>query len=632
MLVLLGTAAALCLLLRPLPVEAAPAPTIAGISPPTGPLVGGTAATITGTGFDLGGVTVDFGGEPGIVTAVTATSIEVTTPAHDPGPVIVTVMNTDGQAATISGAFRYLGPPPTLAQISPATGPTTGATTVTLIGTNFAAGATVTIGGRAAPGVTVTNSTTATAVTPWGVVGAEDVVFTNADGQSASLVDEYTYTQAPPPTIASVSPSNGTNGGGTQVTITGTGFAPGATVRFGNSAATGVTVVNATTLRVASAPGTVGQTVAVRVTNPDSQTATRAAAFTYVNAPAPTAISSSPTSGPQAGGTIVTILGTNFLPGLTVNFGSAPGTVVSVASNSITVMSPAAASATKVDVTVVNPDGKSSRLAGAFNYTKPPTLTKVAPDSGSTAGGTSITITGTGFVEGMDVLLNGVHATDIEVKSASSATALTPPGYLGAATVLVRLPDGQAASLPAAFVYQAPPRVTSVTPVTGPDTGGTSLVILGSGFGAGARVFLGEVEATEVAVESATRITAVAPEAELTSSVGPVRVIVVMPEDLASVDEVYFIYRSTSGRITAGAIPASGFGLIVFSGGPTSMLVATAAANGCADTDRLSFFASDGNGTFVSYIVAAPPFVNAAWFALFPRGLPVNQPLVARCA
>ncbi len=613
------------------PVEAAPAPSIASVSPASAPMAGGTVATITGAEF-VAGATVDFGGAAGTVTNVTDTAITVTTPARAPGEVIITVTNPDGQSATLSGAFRFLGPPPTLTTVAPATGPTTGSTAITLTGTEFASGASVTVGGRAATAVVLVNSTTVTAVTPWGEVGAADVVYTGADGQTVILAGGFTYTQAPPPTVSSLSPSHGTSGGGTLITITGTGFAPGATVRLGGTAATEVSYVSATTLRARTPAGTASQVVAATVTNPDSQGATRANAFTYVTTPAPTVTAVSPATGAQVGGTAVAVTGTNFNEGLTVTFGSVAGSVVSVSPLQVVVFAPAQPSATKVDITVTNTDGKSAKLTGAFTYTKPPTLTKVTPASGSSAGGTQITLTGTNLQAGMKVMVAGIQATEVEVTSASAATAVTPPGLVSLATVTVSNPDGQGASLAASFQYLAPPVVSAVTPVNGPDTGGTTITVTGAGFGEGARVFVGEAEATDVVVVSATQVTAVTPAVATTGTAAFPRVSVVMPGGLASVDEVTFVVTPTSGRITAGAIPKSGFGLIVFSGGTTSMLVATATQGGCADVGRLSFFAADGKGAFVSYLPSAPPFVNAGWEALFAEGIPANQPLVARCA
>ena len=75
----------------------------------------------------------------------------------------------------------------------PNSGSTLGGTAVTITGTNFAAGATVTFGGSAATSVVVVNSTTITATTPAGSAGAVTVTVTNLGPQSGSLANGYTY-------------------------------------------------------------------------------------------------------------------------------------------------------------------------------------------------------------------------------------------------------------------------------------------------------------------------------------------------------------------------------------------------------------------------------------------------------
>ena len=76
---------------------------------------------------------------------------------------------------------------------SPNSGSTAGGTAVTITGTNFAAGATVTFGGTAATNVVVVNSTTITATTPAGSAGAVTVTVTKVGGQSGSLTNGFTY-------------------------------------------------------------------------------------------------------------------------------------------------------------------------------------------------------------------------------------------------------------------------------------------------------------------------------------------------------------------------------------------------------------------------------------------------------
>ena len=69
-----------------------------------------------------------------------------------------------------------------------------------------------------------------TVTTPAGL-GAADVVVTNPDGQSDTLVGGFTFDA--PPVIVSVLPNSGPASGGTVVTITGTDIDAAATVTIG---------------------------------------------------------------------------------------------------------------------------------------------------------------------------------------------------------------------------------------------------------------------------------------------------------------------------------------------------------------------------------------------------------------
>lgn len=104
---------------------------------------------------------------------------------------------------------------PTVTAVNPRSGPTTGFTGVTITGTDFVAGATVTFGGASATDVTVVNPTTMTATTPAHAAGAVDVVVTNPDMQAATLTNGYTYLPlATTERIALGLTAIGTDGGG----------------------------------------------------------------------------------------------------------------------------------------------------------------------------------------------------------------------------------------------------------------------------------------------------------------------------------------------------------------------------------------------------------------------------------
>jgi IPT/TIG domain len=112
-------------------------------------------------------------------------------------PVIVTWGGTPPPAPTVSG-------------VSPASGPASGGTTVTVTGTNFGSGDTVAFGGSAATGVVVNSATSITATSPSGT-GTVDVTVTGPGGTSAaSSADQFTYAAAAGvPTVSAVTPTSG---------------------------------------------------------------------------------------------------------------------------------------------------------------------------------------------------------------------------------------------------------------------------------------------------------------------------------------------------------------------------------------------------------------------------------------
>src|SRR5207244_1046942 len=213
--------------------------------------------------------------------------------------------------------------------------------------------------------------------------GVVDVTVTNTAGTSSTSVnDEFTY-QAVTPAVTSLSPTSGPTGGGTSVTITGTNFITGATVAFGSTAATGVVVVNSTTITANSpatlTPGPVDVTV---TTSGGTSTTNAGDLFTY-NAVQPAVTSINPTSGPTGGGTSVTITGTNFITGATVAFGlTAATTVVVVSSTSITADSPATLTPSTIHVRVSTTGGTSPAVAGdQFTYSAvQPAVASLSPN------------------------------------------------------------------------------------------------------------------------------------------------------------------------------------------------------------------------------------------------------------
>jgi hypothetical protein len=183
-----------------------------------------------------------------------------------------------------------------------------------------------------------------------------------------------------------------------------------------------------------------------------------AASLLLVPPPNPTVTSVSPSGGPIAGGTSVTVTGTNFTGATAVNFGATPGTAVVVngGGTSLTVTSPAAPAGT-VNVTVVTPAGTSTTSAADnFTFFAVPTVTAVTPNTGTTSGGSSVTVTGTNLTGATAVKFGTASGTNVVVNGAGTSLAVTSPaGTAGTADVTVTTPGGTSATSAADhFTYQ----------------------------------------------------------------------------------------------------------------------------------------------------------------------------------
>jgi IPT/TIG domain-containing protein/3-keto-disaccharide hydrolase len=140
----------------------------------------------------------------------------------------------------------------------------------------------------------------------------------------------------------------------------------------------------------------------------------------------------------------------------------------------------------------------------------PPTVVAVSPNTGSTAGGTSITLSGAGFASGATVKVGGVNATGVSFVNSSTLIANTPAGAQGAADVSVTTANGTG-TLKLGFTYIGPPIISRISPTSGPSTGGNTINIHGSSFSSNSQVTIGGVAASNVTFIDTTRISATVP-------------------------------------------------------------------------------------------------------------------------
>lgn len=260
-------------------------------------------------------------------------------------------------------------------------------------------------------------STSTTVTVPAGE-GTQTVAveYRNGAGALSPPATGTIYLVRTPPAVSSVVPNAGSTAGGNTVTINGTHFAPGATVKFGTTASATVTFLSGTQLR-AKVPAHASGVLDVSVTTV-AGTSTKSSNDLYAYG-RPTVSSFKPTSGIT--GSSVTITGTGFVPGATVKFGTlASSTVTFVSTTQLKAIVPNGAVAGKISVATAAGIGTS-----ATNFVPTLSITSFSPLKGPT--GTTVTIKGIGFNSGSKVKFKGVTASSVTHVSATQLKATVPP-------------------------------------------------------------------------------------------------------------------------------------------------------------------------------------------------------------
>jgi len=366
----------------------APAPTITSVSPPSGAISGGTQITVTGTGFVDGARVTVGGGTCSNVTVVSATSITCVTPYLSPptgsvGAKDVKVTNEDNQFDTATNAFTYVAAP-TFTSVSPASGPVAGGTRITITGTDFVAGDTVTLFGArgllgSCTGVNFISSTSLSCLTPAGQVGPADINVDDVYGQNALGTEAFTYSG---PVFSATTPSF-------------------QSVRLGSPATTvqTVTITNTGNLGLKFPKNS------LTLTGVDS------ASF-KVSADRCSRLTLAPNK--------TCTVGVKFLPS---KIGSHSATLSYSTNDTI--------NANSIELSGVGLPKKISTV----------TISRIKATSGSTGGGTTVAITGTGFNSQASVTIGGTEATVMKRRGSTSITVSTPAHAAGKVLVTVTNPD-----------------------------------------------------------------------------------------------------------------------------------------------------------------------------------------------
>jgi alpha-tubulin suppressor-like RCC1 family protein len=267
---------------------------------------------------------------------------------------------------------------------------------------------------------------------PVAVSGLDEVA-----GIAAGGFHDLAYGE-PLPTVSAVSPDAGAMAGGATVTIAGTGFTGASAVRFGARPAASFTVDSPSSITAIAPAGSLGTVEVTVLTAAGASPIGAPDRFSYLAAPSIRKLSAK--SGPGAGGTSLTITGANLTGATAVSFGVVAASSFTVDSASaITAIAPAGAGT--VEVTVTTPGGVSATSTHDL-YSYAPAVDGLDPAGGPTVAGTTVTISGAGFLPGAggtSFKFGSKQASAVDCVSTTSCTVTAPAGKAGTVAVIAKV-------------------------------------------------------------------------------------------------------------------------------------------------------------------------------------------------
>ena len=448
---------------------------LTGITPARGPLEGSTQFTIRGQGFTEDTV-VFFGGNEATVNVVEGSLVGQAPAGSSTGTVTVKAIDPDTGEAQLTDGYTYTA---TLRvdSVTPSKISTEGGTEITLKGAGFTQETRASIGGTTAPNTEFVDASTLRVLTPPGTAGKALLRVTNAD-DTYRMPNAVTYYD--PVVIDSVRPATGDVSGGQTVTLNGSGFTNGMTVLFGSSQATVQSVdSNGTSAQVtvpASARGVGPVDVVAQAPVGSSDVLTKGYVY-YSGTPTLDVVKVIPDTVQASGGTTLQIIG----PGVDsaqLNVGGTVVTPTQTGQGWVEVAAPAHAPGT-VDITATNQDSTDT-LSNALEYVPDLSVGSASPAEGPTAGGTTVTLNGTGFSGTQSVTFGGVQAA-YTVISDTEIEATAPSRAPGTVDIVVERGD-MSATLEDGFSFTEPLDVFGLAPARGSMAGNTYVEIRGQGF------------------------------------------------------------------------------------------------------------------------------------------------------
>ncbi len=377
-----------------------------------------------------------------------------------------------------------------LTAVDPSQGKASGGETVVVAGTGFVDGAEVLFDGTPvdADGVFVVDDKQIQVRTPPHPPGLANIRVNLPGDPPPTALLENAFLYFNEVVIIGIDPPHGPVGGGTPITIHGTGFLGTKTVLVGGKAAIGVEVIDDDELIAVTPPGSFGS-APVHVVNERGIGLMKKGFFYH----APPHIESlSPAAGPTFGGQQVQLVGSGLTADAKVSFGQAQASILVVSGHNKLGLATPPGEEGPVDVHVETPWGKTT-LPGGYFYVgaKLPdatTILSIAPPLGPVAGGQTVTLIATGLVSKDDttVFFAGKLATIVNVAAANHTLLVKTPSAeaVGPVDVMLMTSKGTATAA-GGYTYEQGLVLTSITPSAGPPAGNTKVRIKGSGFAKG---------------------------------------------------------------------------------------------------------------------------------------------------
>ncbi len=464
---------------------------VTGFTPRSGPLAGGTEVTITGQGF-TNDTQVLFGAfSSPRITFVSVTQLKATAPRGQSADVVDLVVYNKNGVSTQRRAYSYVADT-RITSVAPVTGPIAGGTTVTLTGTGFTGATAVRFGAVDAASFTVVSGTVLTAVTPGATTaGAVDVTVVTPSG-SWTTKGGFTFFD-PAGAFAAFAITPRLIRPGDTVTLTGQALDTGSLdVTIGGVTATVGARTFSTAVLTVPVRGAAPRVSDVGVIGSSTVTLTGGATWRL------SLTSVTPDSGPAAGGTALTFAASALPSSVRVAVGTFDATAVTVASEtSLSATTAAGSGGAASDVFVVDTTDveNDALLRAGFTYLEPLSIGRVQPERGAIAGGTLVTVLGSGFGDSTTVSFGQFKAKDLKFVDSHTITCRTPKSSVGVVDVRVdRLTEND--TLPGGFSY-FDPRSISGGLSGGPLVGTLNITVLESTQGSygtpisGAQVMLG---------------------------------------------------------------------------------------------------------------------------------------------